>query len=74
MYTAPGKTKTQNQTPSSSPAPLYISPGNNISLVSALLLTLTCCVRKGVRQPEPIILADRAGRDELHRRKCAVGK
>ena len=49
------------------PLPIYASPGHLISLKTALILTLACCIRKESRQPEPILLADRLGRDEAVR-------
>jgi hypothetical protein len=32
---------------------------------SAIALTMACCMRRGVKLPEPIVLADRIGREEL---------
>ena len=66
VYSAPGRVSKDTF-----PSPIYISSGHLIALQDAIALTLTCCTRKGVRQPEPIILADRLGRDELARSRGA---
>ncbi|KAK1925085.1 endonuclease V-domain-containing protein [Papiliotrema laurentii] len=51
--------------PRASTTPAYISPGHGICLGSAIALTVACCMRRGVKLPEPIVLADRIGREEL---------